>query len=226
MADVFTLSPGWAERLQKFLKHGSVKFNAHNTPSEGTCVMEAVAFIAGDDHSDHPKCTAWSLSNFAIWINDQMGNAAEGTRLRNKLLKPVIPELLNTSSKKQRRMHRYDYSEEGTRIVSDAHDDKVNVFLCKEIARRFGGDYTSREPADMIYYYYRHAPDKKAFFSEAVEVLRAGARYAKQLLGEDVNMPVTVFASEYTSPGYGDSFVDDLKAEDVITDPIHEEIHV
>src|SRR5947207_748898 len=113
MADeTFTLSPGWADRLQNFLKRGSVQFNAHNYRSEGTCVMEAVAFIAGDEHSDHPKCTAWSLSNMAIWINDTMDNTAEGAKLRNKLLKPIIPELLNTSSKLQRSTHRDDYFDE------------------------------------------------------------------------------------------------------------------
>jgi hypothetical protein len=42
----------------------------HSTRGQGMCVMEAVAYLAGEDHSDHPECASPMLSRLAIYIND------------------------------------------------------------------------------------------------------------------------------------------------------------
>jgi len=42
----------------------------HKTRKQGMCVMEAVAYIAGEKHSDHPKCACPILSTFLRFWND------------------------------------------------------------------------------------------------------------------------------------------------------------
>ncbi len=41
------------------LKHGS-----HATPEDGMCILEAVAWVAGEEHSDRPKCASRVVSAF------------------------------------------------------------------------------------------------------------------------------------------------------------------
>jgi hypothetical protein len=56
--------------------------------------MEAVAYVAGEKHSDHPKCACPVISAFLRHWNDDLDNA---TRQR---LKPYIPRLVGTKSTK------------------------------------------------------------------------------------------------------------------------------
>src|SRR5579859_2765923 len=46
----------------------------HKTRKQGMCVMEAVAYIAGEKHSDHPKCACPILSTFLRIWNDTIKN--------------------------------------------------------------------------------------------------------------------------------------------------------
>ena len=64
---------------------------AHRTRAEGACLMEAVAWAAGEDHSDMPACVSPVLRSFGISLNDRLG--AED---RQKL-KAFIPELIGTA---------------------------------------------------------------------------------------------------------------------------------
>ena len=60
-------------------------------PDEGRmCVMEAVAWVAGEPHSDTPSCTNPVVASFARALNDRVDDDA----LRTQLLAPLIPELL------------------------------------------------------------------------------------------------------------------------------------
>ena len=69
------------------LEHGS-----HTSPEHGMCVMEAVAYVAGEPHSDHPKCASRVLTNLLIGLNDRW-NAND-----RQLLKPYIPKLVGTNT--------------------------------------------------------------------------------------------------------------------------------
>ena len=79
-------------------KHGAHK---PNTNSE-MCVMEAVAYIAGEDWSDHPKCVSPVIATFMRSWNDGLPTDEDRTRL----LKPLIPVIMNTSTNKKDELTR------------------------------------------------------------------------------------------------------------------------
>lgn len=51
----------------------AIKLSAghHESPDKGLCVMECVAYIAGEAHTDKPACADYLCSQYAILINDQ-----------------------------------------------------------------------------------------------------------------------------------------------------------
>jgi hypothetical protein len=68
------------------LAHGS-----HDAPEQGMCFMEMVAWFAGEDHSDKPKCACRVLGAYGINLNDNMPDA-----LRDRMLKPLVPAIAGT----------------------------------------------------------------------------------------------------------------------------------
>jgi hypothetical protein len=75
----------------KPLEEIELKKFGHNSPDEGMCVMEAVAYIAGEPHSDQPQCACPALGTFLRSWNDALDDA---TRQR---LKPYIPRIIGTN---------------------------------------------------------------------------------------------------------------------------------
>src|SRR5689334_7297607 len=59
-------------------------------PETGLCVMQTVAWFAGEPISDHPQCASPVLTNFAIVVNDGLEDGP-----RQQLRKLVSP--LSTS---------------------------------------------------------------------------------------------------------------------------------
>ena len=78
------------ERLKK-IEGLSLKQGAHS-PNSTFCVMEAVAFVAGEKWSDNPECCCPVISAFLRAWNDGLPSDAE----RDRLLKPLIPKLVGT----------------------------------------------------------------------------------------------------------------------------------
>lgn len=66
----------------------------HAENEQHMCAMEAVAYIAGEPWSDHPKCACPIISAFMRSWNDALPNDDERTRL----LLPLIPKLVGTRS--------------------------------------------------------------------------------------------------------------------------------
>lgn len=62
----------------------------HPSPSDGMCVMEAVAWWFGEDHTDEPRCVSPVLRSYAMTLNDRMPDDQ-----RQKLL-PFIPRFVGT----------------------------------------------------------------------------------------------------------------------------------
>src|SRR5207249_8950592 len=62
-------------------------------PNHTFCVMEAVAYVAGEPWTDSPKCASPVLSAFLRALNDGLPNAD-----RQKL-KAFIPRLVDTNNK-------------------------------------------------------------------------------------------------------------------------------
>ena len=60
------------------------------------CVMEAVAYVAGEPWSDHPACTCPVITAFMVSWNDSLPNDDD----RARLLLPLIPALVGTRGSK------------------------------------------------------------------------------------------------------------------------------
>jgi len=75
----------------RLAKITNLESGAH-TPNGHYCVMEAVAYVAGEKWSDSPECVCPVLGAFMRAWNDGLPNDAE----RNRLLLPLIPRLVGT----------------------------------------------------------------------------------------------------------------------------------
>jgi hypothetical protein len=71
----------------------SLKKGSHDRRRDGVCAMEAAAWLAGREHSDAPPCVSPVLKRFVIAWNDGLPSDED----RNRLLLPVLPELLGTA---------------------------------------------------------------------------------------------------------------------------------
>ena len=68
---------------------------SHDPPNNGlvhACVMEAVAYVAGEPFSDHPECASPVLGAFLRSWNDSLLDADR------QMLKPLIPRLVGTKA--------------------------------------------------------------------------------------------------------------------------------
>ena len=76
----------------------ALKSGAHKPPNGHleACVMEAVAFVAGERWSDHPTCACPVISAFLRTWNDSLPDDE-----RNALLLPLIPRIVNTRGSKK-----------------------------------------------------------------------------------------------------------------------------
>ena len=78
------------ERLQEPI---TLSAGSHHPDSGETCLLEAVAWIAGEPWSDHPVCVCPVLAAFGRAWNDGLGDEA-----RNRLLLPFLTRLVGTRS--------------------------------------------------------------------------------------------------------------------------------
>src|SRR5690606_12434912 len=63
---------------------------AHPDREQGVCLMEAVAWVAGEPHSDHPRCVDVALAAYGRTLNDLLRDD------ERQLLVPLIPMLIGT----------------------------------------------------------------------------------------------------------------------------------
>ena len=71
----------------------SLSQGAH-TPDGAMCVMEAVAYVSGDVWTDAPVCVCPVIAALCRAWNDSLQTDAD----RDRLLKPLIPRLVNSRS--------------------------------------------------------------------------------------------------------------------------------
>ena len=74
------------------LNHGK-----HKRPTHGMCLLEAASFLAGEPFSDHPRCVSTTIAAFGRRWNDDLNDAD-----RDRLLLPLLPEILNTAPTDER----------------------------------------------------------------------------------------------------------------------------
>ena len=75
---------------------------SHSNRENELCVMEAVAWMAGEPHSDAPICASGVITDFLVKWNDALPNNA----YREGLLKPLVPKVVNTKASQQVEMKR------------------------------------------------------------------------------------------------------------------------
>ena len=70
----------------------NLESGSHHKRERGVCLLEAVAWYAGEDHSDMPACVSPVLRRYGIRLNDGLPND------RRQELKQFIPALVGTAS--------------------------------------------------------------------------------------------------------------------------------
>jgi hypothetical protein len=65
---------------------------SHESFEKGVCAMEAVAWLAGEKHSDKPDCACPVIAGVIRSWNDGLPNDAE----RNRLIRPLLAKLVGT----------------------------------------------------------------------------------------------------------------------------------
>src|SRR6266487_716019 len=71
------------------LDHG-----AHGSRKNGVCIMEAVAWAAGREHTDRPPCVSPLIATFLRSWNDSLNDQDR------QMLKPYVFKVLNTATGK------------------------------------------------------------------------------------------------------------------------------
>ncbi|KIA72706.1 hypothetical protein ANMWB30_24740 [Arthrobacter sp. MWB30] len=81
------------ERLAAF-NNGLIRLDSssHDSFEDGHCAMEAVAWLAGEGHTDAPECASRVLRTFTISLNDTWGDAD-----RQRLV-PFLPRMVGTAN--------------------------------------------------------------------------------------------------------------------------------
>ena len=64
---------------------------SHDRREEGVCLLEAAAWLAGEEHSDHPACVSPVLAEFGRRLNDVLPDD------KRQELVPLVPALLGTA---------------------------------------------------------------------------------------------------------------------------------
>jgi hypothetical protein len=72
----------------------------HSGPDDGYCVMEAVAWIAGEPWSDAPKCASGVIGAFMRKWNDSLNDTDR------QMLKPYVRKLVGTAASAEVEEHR------------------------------------------------------------------------------------------------------------------------
>ena len=80
--------------LEEKLAAITLAAGAHGSFSQGVCALEAAAYLAGEDQTDHPQCVCPYIASFVRSWNDQLQTNAE----RDRWIKPLIIKMLDSRS--------------------------------------------------------------------------------------------------------------------------------
>jgi hypothetical protein len=174
---------------------------SHKEREQGVCVMEAVAWLAGEPHSDRPTCACPVIAAFARGLND---NLDETDRQR---LREFIPALVKSKASKAVRIRRgFVAADHAVRIIAplalDAVKrpdlakrlrdcspifDKATAIAARDVARAVHGDaaayaaYAAYAAAYAAYAAYAAdaAADAADAAAAAADAARAGGEKEK-----------------------------------------------
>ena len=83
---------------------------SHRTREEGMCAMEAVAWLAGEPHTDAPACVCPTIRRIMVIINDRIIDDADRTTLLTPYLTRVIGTAGNVDTTRRRAFICADYA--------------------------------------------------------------------------------------------------------------------
>ena len=86
---------------------------AHKSPQDGICIMECVAYINGEEHSDKPACACPVITAFAIRTNDWMIDSE-----RSQLLPFVLRIAGSKATKEIERQRGYIAADYAVRVFA------------------------------------------------------------------------------------------------------------
>lgn len=99
----------------------------HNSFGPELCFMEMTAFLAGEDHSDRPRCASPVLTSFGIRLNDS------GQPFRDALA-PLVVDMIGTANPAlERERLEYLIFNVSKRIVAPLIERRVSVELAQKI---------------------------------------------------------------------------------------------
>jgi hypothetical protein len=88
------------ETLRELPEPTELKRGAHATFQEGVCAMELVAWIAHEEHSDHPQCASPVIGGFLRTWNDDMNDHDR------QLLRPYLGRIVGTRGTSEQEAER------------------------------------------------------------------------------------------------------------------------
>ena len=112
----------------------------HTSPEKGMCLMELVAYLAGEEHTDIPACSSPLLTYMAQYVNDTVSNEN-----RQRLI-PLAWELMGTRCDACERMRareswHYAVGKYGIKDPTYADNDGyIGVCLMDRLYYTYKGD--------------------------------------------------------------------------------------
>jgi hypothetical protein len=175
-----------ADLRRLVLRHGG-----HPNAAAGMCAMEAVAFVAGEPHSDKPKCACPVISAVMRRLNDRIPT----DELRTELLRPLVRKLVGTKSTRDVEIARgYVAADFACRVFApialEARGYKADAEKCRALPRieSRSSALTARDmirslpaaayAAAVAAYAAAAAADAVAAYAAAVAADAAAAAYA------------------------------------------------
>ena len=143
----------------------------HKDRSNGLCVMEAVAFLANEPHSDHPECTCPVIAAYTRILNDFLGDKDR------QRLKRYIPRLLNTNSSLEIKIKRAKIASEFSQKFAEyAAESAESAEYAAEYAAKYAAAFAAK------------SAESAAESAESAKYAAKSAKYAAEYAAKHDNL--------------------------------------
>jgi hypothetical protein len=117
----------------------------HLTREDGLCVMEAVAWVAGETHTDMPKCVSPVISRYCQGLND------EGNEEVRERLKPYIYKVIGTASPELDLKRAFIVADYAVRVFAEIDVPRVVDRITAQAAAKAANAAANAAAADIAY---------------------------------------------------------------------------
>ena len=157
--------------------------NHKGGPQTGLCLMEAVAWMEGEPHSDRPECACPVIGRFAMRINDAMPDD-----WRQKLV-PFIPRLVGSRSPAHERERAKFLAWQAIRVFAPIWLDDAGLSQWAARMRGYTGDLAG---AQIL---ARQARSAASASSSASSAAFASAAFAASAVGASADASAAAASS-------------------------------